>query len=63
VQVNGLDGVVSVIAGDHHSLAVKGDGSVWGWGSDRDGQLGDGTWYYIYDTPIQLWLIDVIGFK
>jgi alpha-tubulin suppressor-like RCC1 family protein len=35
--------VVSVAAGGAHSLAVKADGSVWGWGSDAQGQLGAGA--------------------
>lgn len=25
------------------SLALKSDGTVWAWGSNHDGQLGDGT--------------------
>jgi len=27
----------------HHSLAIKSDGTLWAWGSNRFGQLGDGT--------------------
>ncbi|RKG48667.1 kelch-like protein [Corallococcus sp. AB011P] len=30
-------------AGDHHTLALKQDGTVWAWGSNGYGQLGDGT--------------------
>ena len=33
VRVIGLDGVVTVSAGGYHSLAVRGDGTVWAWGS------------------------------
>ncbi len=36
-----LDDVVNVSAGDRHSLAVRGDGSVWSWGANDRGQLGD----------------------
>ncbi|MFC6883614.1 S8 family serine peptidase [Actinomadura yumaensis] len=47
VQVSGLTGVVSapgaVAAGGRHSLAVRSDGTVWAWGSNDNGQLGDGT--------------------
>jgi alpha-tubulin suppressor-like RCC1 family protein len=43
VQVLGLDNVVSVAAGSRCSYAVRGDGSVWSWGSNDSGQLGDGT--------------------
>jgi alpha-tubulin suppressor-like RCC1 family protein len=30
-------------AGALHSLAIKGDGTLWAWGYNDDGQLGDGT--------------------
>lgn len=32
-----------VAAGYQHSLALKSDGTVAAWGSNPDGQLGDGT--------------------
>jgi alpha-tubulin suppressor-like RCC1 family protein len=38
-----LTGVVAIAAGDGHNLALKGDGTVWAWGWNRYGQLGDGT--------------------
>jgi alpha-tubulin suppressor-like RCC1 family protein len=41
--VVGLEGVVAVAAGMHHSLALKSDGTVWSWGYNELGQLGDGT--------------------
>jgi uncharacterized protein (TIGR03437 family) len=43
VQVSGLSAVVAVAAGTGHSLAVKNDGTVWAWGYNDDGELGDGT--------------------
>ncbi|MBM2813220.1 MAG: hypothetical protein HW416_3979 [Chloroflexi bacterium] len=43
MRVPGLTGVVAVAAGEYHSLAVKSDGSVWAWGDNYYGQLGDGT--------------------
>ena len=43
VQVPGLAGVMAVASGEMHSLAVKSDGSVWAWGNNSVGQLGDGT--------------------
>ncbi len=42
-RVPGLSGIVAVSAGGLHSLAVRGDGSVWGWGFNGFGQLGDGS--------------------
>jgi large repetitive protein len=36
-------GVVAIAAGEDHCLALRRDGTVWAWGSNVDGQLGDGT--------------------
>jgi alpha-tubulin suppressor-like RCC1 family protein len=42
--VVGLDhGVTEVSIGYEHTCARKSDGSVWCWGSNQFGQLGDGT--------------------
>ena len=38
-----LSGVVAIAAGSEHSLALRSDGSVVAWGSNLDGELGDGT--------------------
>ena len=54
MQVSGLTGILSVAAGASqawswfseagaHGLALKEDGTVWAWGDNRFGQLGDGT--------------------
>ena len=32
-----------VTAGDYHTLAIKPDGTLWAWGGNGNGQLGDGT--------------------
>lgn len=42
-QIAGLSNVVAIAAGFQHSLALKNDGSVWAWGLNSSGQLGDGT--------------------
>ena len=38
-----LPAVAEADAGDFHSIALLEDGSVWTWGRNADGQLGDGT--------------------
>jgi alpha-tubulin suppressor-like RCC1 family protein len=38
-----MDNVASISAGYLHSMAVKNDGSLWAWGLNNHGQLGDGT--------------------
>jgi alpha-tubulin suppressor-like RCC1 family protein len=40
---NSTNPVTVIAAGGAHSLAVKKDGSVWAWGHDASGQLGDGA--------------------
>lgn len=41
--MTGLSGVRQVAAGFDHSLALKSDGTVWAWGSDDHGQVGNGV--------------------
>lgn len=43
VQVKGLIDVIAVAAGQINSLALKKDGTVWAWGSNHYGNIGDGT--------------------
>ncbi len=38
---NNLTGVIAIAAGNYHSLAVKSDGTVWGWGNNDKWQIGD----------------------
>jgi alpha-tubulin suppressor-like RCC1 family protein len=38
-----MDDVAQVAAGSSHTLAIKTDGSLWAWGSNSYGELGDGT--------------------
>ena len=35
--------MIAVSAGDCHTSALKADGSVWTWGCNDVGELGDGT--------------------
>ena len=43
VQVSGLDGVVKIAASNEHVVVLKSDGTVWAWGRNLSGQLGNGT--------------------
>ena len=43
VQVTGLTGASAIAIGYYHSLALKSDGTVWTWGYNNHGQLGNGT--------------------
>ena len=49
-----IDGAgMAIAAGCTHSLAVSQNGSLWAWGSNSHGQLGDGTVITRY-TPIRI---------
>ena len=55
VEVSGLTGVTAIAAGgafNHHSLALKSDGTVWAWGANSAGQLGNGS-FTGSNTPVQ----------
>ena len=57
VQVSGLTNVIAVAANtdinDGFSLALKSDGTVWAWGANSQGELGDGTNTERH-TPVQI---------
>jgi len=47
LQISALTGVVSIAAaGSGHNLAAKSNGTVWSWGENDSGELGNGS-----DTP------------
>jgi alpha-tubulin suppressor-like RCC1 family protein len=62
IQVKGsggsgfLSNVTAIAAGGSHSLAVKSDGTVWAWGYNHDGELGNGAKLPATDvsTPVQV---------
>ncbi|MSO89049.1 MAG: hypothetical protein EXQ89_03650 [Rhodospirillaceae bacterium] len=42
-QVPGLSNIKAIAAGGFHNLALADDGTVWAWGENFSGQLGDGS--------------------
>ncbi len=55
VQVSGLSGITTATAatGAFHCLAVKNDGTIWTWGRNTYGNLGDGTTTNSF-TPVMM---------
>ena len=53
VQIGSDNKWVTITAGARHSLGLKADGTLWAWGSNSSGQLGDGT-YTERHVPIQI---------
>jgi alpha-tubulin suppressor-like RCC1 family protein len=57
--VSGISGTVTqVAAGWTHSLALGSDGTVWAWGDNQFGELGDGN-FIQSDSPVKLGLSNV----
>lgn len=56
--VPGLAGVTAIAAGDNHRLAVRSDGTVWAWGANSEGQIGNGAFSTsgcgCVATPVQI---------
>jgi alpha-tubulin suppressor-like RCC1 family protein len=48
-----IDNWRAVAAGDFHNVAIKSDGTLWAWGDDSFGQLGDGN-LSSHKEPIQI---------
>jgi alpha-tubulin suppressor-like RCC1 family protein len=68
VQVHGpgnvgfLTDVVAISEGRYHSLALKSDGTVWSWGRNDNGQLGNNAAPTESDTPVQVHGVGDSGF-
>lgn len=55
VVTTSITNVAKIEAGLFHNLALKNDGTVWAWGDNSAGQLGDGTTVN-RSTPVQVGL-------
>ena len=53
LQSTGLTGAVAISGGQDFSLALKNDGTVWAWGQNNYGQLGNG-YTTSTNTPVQV---------
>ncbi len=53
VQVGSLTNWKDIACGDQHTLAIKTDGTLWAWGRNSFGQLGDGTVTW-KSSPVQI---------
>jgi alpha-tubulin suppressor-like RCC1 family protein len=54
ISSSSLSGVIAIAATTSHNLALKSDGTVWGWGHNYYGELGDGTYMTSILTPKQI---------
>jgi len=52
-RITGIEAVRDIAAGNSHIAALKQDGTVWTWGDNSHGQLGDGG-EYIQRTPLEV---------
>jgi alpha-tubulin suppressor-like RCC1 family protein len=54
-QVSGIDvpGVRGISVGGEFSMVLGSDGSVWAWGADRDGQLGNAATETLRVGPVE----------
>lgn len=53
VEVSGLTSATAIAAGENAGYALKSDGTVWAWGWNALGQLGDGSYTDSYH-PVQV---------
>ncbi len=53
-QVTGLANITAIAAGDSHMLALASNGTVWAWGNNYDGQLGNGSSCNFTNRPVQV---------
>ena len=59
-QIPNFTNVAAVSGGNNHSAALKTDGSVWTWGSNHQGALGDGTFVNRF-APVRVTGLQVVN--
>jgi len=52
-EISEFTTIPMISAGSNHTIALKSDGTVWSWGNNEFGQLGDGTTTNRH-TPVQV---------
>ena len=59
--LNYFDDAVETLSGNSHTCSLRTDGTVWCWGRNSRGQLGDGT-TTDHRTPVQVHGVDDVGY-
>ena len=53
-NINGMENIVYATSGKSHVIALKNDGTVWTWGYNKFGQLGNGSTEDSYETAVKV---------
>lgn len=51
ISTNTLSNMIGIAASGNHAVALRADGSVWGWGANTSGQVGNGATNTWVTTP------------
>ena len=60
-QVSSLTGIVAIASAGYHTLALQTNGTVWAFGADSSGQVGNGTTASVVSSPVQLSLQGIVA--